>query len=211
MAKKPKVSPADREKQTAVLYEHVGRIVVDVEHLNQAMYIACLFILTSHGLPQPYASTVLAGMNLEPMRRMWTALMKQHMEGDKKALEMIDHVSGRIDKANSARNQIVHKVWYIGWGNDETETYEIAAGSRAVRDMKKGGTRILNRDTKHFGEVLQEIQTLSDIALRMHACALMTGKPAFSFAHNFRYDDGRLIRASQEELLDAVKEVDEGR
>jgi hypothetical protein len=91
------------------------------------------------GLPQNYAETVLIGQNLENMRRVWESLLKLHYSGDADAIGMINHLSSRIDNITKRRNDTVHRLWFIGWGNEETESYEVASSVKGTRHLGNKG------------------------------------------------------------------------
>jgi hypothetical protein len=167
------------------------------EHLSFAMNRCCSQVLEVKGLPQNYAQTVLIGLNLENMRRMWEPLLKLHYSGDAAAIGMIDHLSARIDNIIRRRNDTVHRLWFIGWGNEETESYEVAGsikGTRPLGAKAQGGIKYTDRDTKDFDEIVGEIERLTSLVQRFGACVVMpvfqagTGKPG----NNFHYDDGML-------------------
>jgi hypothetical protein len=199
----PKVSKEDHEAQTEKLYAKIGKIAVLGEHLNRAMFSCSLQILQTQGLPQDYAQTVLVGQNLENMRRTWEALMKEYYRGDADAVGMINHLSNRIDNVTRRRNDTVHRLWFIGWGNSQTESFETAASMKAVRDIGKqgqGGVKYTDRDTKDFEEIIDEMQNLTSLVMRFVACVVSIafhpdgsrGKPV----KNFHYDaSGQLIDA----------------
>lgn len=195
MGKEPKVSKEEREAQTERLYAKVGEIAVLAEHLNFALFQCTHQVLEMKGLPQDYAQTVLVGQNLENMRRTWESLMKVHYTGDAGAIGMIDHISNRLDNIIRRRNDTVHRLWFIGWGNEEMESYEVAGSIKGTRNIGKkgqGGVKYTDKDTRDFEEIINEIQKLTALVSRFRGCVLMpifdpnTGKPA----DNFHYDTG---------------------
>jgi hypothetical protein len=201
MSKEPKVSKEEREAQTERLYAKVGKIAVLGEHLNFWMSQCSLQVLQVRGLPQNYSQVVLVGQNLESMRRTWESLMKVHYAGDADAIGMIDHLSNRLDNIIRRRNDTVHRLWFIGWGNEETESYDVAGGMKGTRDIGKkgqGGVKYTDKDTKDFEEIIEEMQKLTALVGRFMACVAATvfgpstGRPA----NNFHYDaNGQLIDA----------------
>ena len=111
---------------------------------------------------------------------------------------MIDHVSHRIDNVVRRRNDTIHRLWFIGWGNEETETYEVAGSMKAVRNIGKnslGGVRYTDRSTEDFDEIIGEIEKLTAIVRRFLGCVVIDrnrGKPTA----NFHYDSsGKLVDA----------------
>lgn len=201
MSKEPKVSKEEYKAQTEKLYAKVGKIVVLSEHLNTAMSRCSSQVLEVQGLPQNYAQTVLIGQNLENMRRTWESLMKVYYTGDPNAIDMINHLSTRLDNIIQRRNDTVHRLWYIGWGNEQTESYETATSTKGKRDIGKkggGGIKYTKKDTKDFEDIIDEMQKLTSLVMRFMGCVVMIvfhpdgskGKPVA----NFHYDEkGQLI------------------
>lgn len=116
---------------------------------------------------------------------------------------MIDHLSNRLDNIIQQRNDIVHRHWFIGWGNEDTESYDVASSMKGVRNIGKkggGGIKYTNKDTKIFEEVIEEIQKLTSLVNRFGGCLLLSklklkagggggGKPE----KNFHYENGVLL------------------
>lgn len=201
MGKEQKINKEEYNAQTESLYAKVGKIVVLSEHLNAAMSRCCSQVLEVRGLPQNYAQTVLIGQNLENMRRTWESLMKVFYTDDTDAISMINHLSTRLDNIIRRRNDTVHSLWYIGWGNEQTESYETATSIKGKRDIGKegsGGIKYTKKDSKDFEEIIDEMQKLTSLVMRFMGCIVMIiyhpdgskGKPVA----NFHYDEkGKLI------------------
>ncbi|MBI2254741.1 MAG: hypothetical protein HYU58_08995 [Proteobacteria bacterium] len=201
MSGDPKVGTEAYKTQTEMLYARIGKIAVLGEHLNHAMFSCCRQILEVTGLPQVYAQTALIGQNLENMRRTWESLMKVYYAGDKDAIAMIDHMSNRIDNVTQRRNNTVHRLWFIGWGNEETDSYEVATSMKGVRNIGKngqGGVKYTSKDTSDFEQIIEEMEKATAVTTRFIACIAMqafdqsgvTGRPS----KNMHYDaTGQLV------------------
>jgi len=205
MPKEPRTSAEERERQTERLYAKVGKIAVHGEHLNYAMFQCTSWVLQMKGLQQKYATAVLASQNLENMRRTWESLMKDYFADDTDAVGMIDHLSTRIDNVIQRRNDTVHRRWLIGWGNEETESYEVASGINARRDIGKkgrGGVKYTSKDTKDFEEIIKEIENLTSLVMRFIASVVdpafgsNLGKPVKIFHYNSK---GNLVGSPPEQ------------
>ena len=86
--------------------------------------------------------------------------MKVHHTGDAGAIGMIDHISNRLDNIIRRRNDTVHRLWFIGWGNEEMESYEVAGSIKGTRNIGKkgqGGVKYTDKDTRDFEEIISEI------------------------------------------------------
>ncbi len=201
MSKEPRVSKEQREAQTESLYAKVGKIAVLGEHVNFAMHACSLQVLQMKGLPQNYAETVLVGQNLENMRRTWESLMKVHYADDADAIGMINHLSNRLDNIIRRRNDTVHRLWFVGWGNEETESYDVADSIKGTRDTGKngqGGVKYTNKDKNDFEEIIEEMQKLNKLVLRFMGCIVTSvfGTNRGTPAKNFHYEaNGQLVDA----------------
>ena len=117
---------------------------------------------------------------------------------------MIDHLSNRINNITRRRNDTVHRLWFIGWGNEETETYEVASSIKSARDIGKkgqGGVKFTSKDTTDFEEIIAEFKSLNALLHRFQACILLptlnpgVGRPANDFqpVNQFHYKQGALV------------------
>lgn len=179
-------------EQRDALYAQLGRIVVESEHLNSAMGIICYEILVAKGLPDEYAEMLLAGMKLENTRRLWVPLTKLFYDGNKRALEVIDHFSTRIDNVTKRRNDVVHRVWIVS-SAESTTSYAAAHGYKRLRELpskkNRGGYRILKRDARDFQEIFRELRALVTCLHIFMGCVITNG----TIEAKFRSDaDGKL-------------------
>ena len=128
-------------------------------------------------------------------------LQTERLYGDAHAIDMIDHISNRLDNIIRCRNDTVHRLWFIGYGIEETKSYEVAGSIKGSPDIGKrgrGGVKYTDKDTRDFEEVIGEMQKLTALVSRFMVCVVMpifdtnTGKPT----NNFHYDGrGQLIDA----------------
>ncbi len=170
MTKQPKVSDEERERQTNQLYSMVGRIVVRGEQLAGALREACMFLLLRKGLDQQIAWTLFAGQNVEALRRFYTALYLQHFREDAKSAKIVGKLSDEIGGANERRNNLVHTEWFIGWGNEETESYADAAGRKFRHDLKgNGGYEIKPGKISQYADLEHTLQRLSALVRITHS------------------------------------------
>jgi hypothetical protein len=110
------------------------------------------------------------------MRRTWESLMKVHYTGDAEAIGMIDHISNRLDDIIRRRNDTVHRLWFIGYGDEETKSYEVAGSIKGTPDIGKkgrGGVKCTDKDTRDFEEVISEMQKLTALVSRFMVCVVM--------------------------------------
>ena len=98
----------------------------------------------------------------------------------------------------------MHRLWFIGWGNEETESYEVARSIKGQRDIGKkgkGGVKYTDKDTKDFEEIIAEMQKLTSLVNRFQACV---GATVFQIdikpVNNFHYDNGVLLEGGPPKL-----------
>src|ERR1700693_1036002 len=101
-------------KQQQQLFTIIGQIAIQTEHLNNTMRHCCSKLLQNKGLPGEYAETMLAGTNIENMRRLWIALCKLLFRGNAYATALIDHLARRAEHIIRRRNDVIHSTWYVG-------------------------------------------------------------------------------------------------
>ena len=191
MSKKPPVFGEKYHKETGELYADIGRIAVNAEHLNDAMNYTCSVLLHKKGLPTEYVATVLAGANLESMRRIWISLMKLFYRVDTGANEIIEQLSHRIDNITQRRNDTIHRVWFIGQGDEDTVSFAIAQSEKIGRDIRpkgRGGVRVSSRDTRDFKEIIREMQLLQNLVNTVTVC-IASGQ---DIKGRFFFEDGEL-------------------
>ena len=59
---------------------------------------------------------------------------------------------------------MVHRLWYIGYGNEEAKSCEVAGSIKGAPDIGKkgrGGVKYTDKDTRDFEEVISEMQKLT--------------------------------------------------
>ena len=204
MGKEPIVSREEYQAQTERLYAKIGRVTVEAEHLSYEMFNCSVMILETRGLDQPFAQTALSGHNLESMRRLWESLTKQVYQGDDFAQDLITKLSKWIDTVNQQRNKVVHSLWYIGWGNESTVSYEDALSrqvKRATGKGEQGGLKYssLKKDAEGFQEIIDALLELTGLVRRLNGCiSLSATKEGYgNLEANFHYDEKGILRASR--------------
>jgi hypothetical protein len=168
-------------------YAEVGEIVVRAEWVCRAMNDTLWSLLVlKGGLDEDYAKIVLAGYNVENMRRYWTALVKASFEeNDADAHKMVDSISDRIASVMEKRNDIVHRVWYTDFPGKQM--YERLEGVKITRSFKRkspGGINYSVRKAKDFDEVLKELQRVN-VLINIMMLAVLNGYPP---SRNLQFD-----------------------
>jgi hypothetical protein len=182
--------PSDAERQIESLYASIGRIAVHAEHLSHAMNECCSGLLRGQG-DNEFVQTALAGHNIESMRRVWVSMMKLAYREDAETSEMIDHMARRIDNITQRRNDTIHRLWFIGYGEAGQTSFEVADSMKVTRDIRDrgaGGIRVTKRDSQDFEEIISEIIHLTKLVWRFTLCVLFGERPA----EGLKFEDGKL-------------------
>lgn len=184
----PNVSKEEHEVPTEQLCANIGRIVVLGEHLNVAMSSCCAQVLEVKGLPKNYAQIVLIGRHLEIIRRTWESLLKVHYAGDTDEIDLIDHLSKRLDDIIRRRNDVLHRLWLIEWRDKETEGYDVERSIKDVEDCE---------------EIIAEMLQLTSLVNRFRSCVVLAVfQPGFARpANHFHYENGVLLEGAPRSLL----------
>ncbi len=184
----PKVCKEQHEVQTEQLYATVGKIAILGEHLNFAISGCCSQVLEVKGLPQHYARIVLIGQKLEIMRGSWESLLKAYYAGDSDDIDMIDHVSKRLNNVIIRWSDVLHRLWLIGWRDKEIESYDV---SNRIKDVGSSIKDIL----ESCEEIIGEMSTLTSLVNRFRSCLVLAilqpgfGRPV----DHFHYENGVLL------------------
>ncbi len=189
------MTPEEREKQIKELYSIIGKITIKNEHMNKSLFTCSLFILQASGLDQEFGNTVLAGQNVETMRRTFTSLAKKYYQEDSKDIEIVEEISKIVDSVNSKRNNLIHHVWYIGWGNEYTEDYSIADGHALRKDYKKGGFKLSKQNTTEFYELDKRMDHAIALVQRLVGCIV-----GFKPSKNFYRDSNGVLQPGKADM-----------
>ncbi len=188
-------TPDEEERQIEALYASIGRIAVHSEHLNHSMSHCCAVLLRVRPEDGELVDTVLAGHNLENMRRVWVSMMKLRYRGDAAAGGMIDHLAKRIDSVAKRRNDTIHRLWFIGYRGEGDLSLEVAGSMKITRDIREkgdGGLRVSKRDSKDFEEIVSELISVTQLIYRFAICVGFDTPPSRAFS----YENEMLVRTT---------------
>jgi len=118
------------EEQTEQRYAAIGRFAVKFEHVCHSMHNAIIFALHSHGLTnQRLANAVLEGLTA-PLRRIFGAVIAEikadKLVGDEK--KILTNVLKRIAELTESRNDVIHRMWFVGWAAETDEDFSRVGG-----------------------------------------------------------------------------------
>ncbi len=175
-----------REKDTDRLYRSVGKFVVEFEHVCSALQAGIVFILHRSGLhDQNISQILLAGINADPLRTLFESLVNETQSLSKTDTKILKSTLNRFQRLTEQRNNVVHSVWFIGWGNDSTEDFSEASGIKYHKNKKGADVKTFRQKAEDFNNLIQEAEALTKIFQRMHGCIL----DGHSFQSNIKISD----------------------
>jgi hypothetical protein len=89
--------------------------------------------------------------------------------------------------------------WFIGWGSEDTERFDIASGMKSVRDKETGGAKFISMETTDFAETAVELEAVSSLIERLSGCVLLMSLPGDvgKLSNNFHYENDILVDSSK--------------
>ena len=173
------MDPARREKyerQTEELYAAIGRFAVKFEHVVHAMSTNIMWLLFKAGLQdQRMGFAVTAGLTAEPLRRMLAAIMAdtlgdQASEADRR---IVANILKRVSKLTESRNDVIHRMWYVGWASEEQEDFSTAAGLKFKATNAGTVSKSLEYSVAEFNALSETADEVRDLVNRMCGCLLL--------------------------------------
>jgi hypothetical protein len=131
---------AKQELQTQEIYAAIGRFVVQFEHVVHGMQETVASLLRRNGLAHAgLSNAVLAGLHSgETLRAFRAAVIEVRKDDlDPADRKIFEKAATRIGKLIETRNDIVHRMWYVGWSAPEDEDFSTVAGAKH-NNTKKG-------------------------------------------------------------------------
>ena len=168
-----RVDEAEQHAQVRALYEAIGRFVVEFEQAGHAMQVCIMFILWKAGLhDQRLSQIVLAGITAEPLRALFESLVGQQITLNELEQRMIKNATTRFQDLTSARNNVIHATWYIGWGDGLTDDFSTAAGSKHHKNKDGAAPKSFSLKVEDFAALTTEARALKEIFQRLNFCFL---------------------------------------
>lgn len=176
-----------RDLQTSELYANIGEFVVKFEHLCHAMQSVIIFMMHGQGLRnQQVANILLAGYTADPLRALLESLIGEIVKTNDNDKKIIKNILLRIQKLTENRNDVVHSIWYIGWGNEQTQDFSDAPGHRLHKNKQGAALKTFNYKSDDFSAFVEEAEKLYSLIMRLHGCITTE---QLSIEKNFKIND----------------------
>ena len=118
------------------------------------------------------------------------SVMNFHYSSDENSQKIVNAISKRVDSINRRRNNMVHRLWFIGYGSGPSDSYEVATGIKTTQDPE-GGVKHNVLDSKTFQEIIDELKVVKGLVDRVCACVSNNREMSknFHFSKNKSGDD----------------------
>lgn len=169
---------ASRDDGMAEIHQAIGEFVVSFEKICFAMETGISFILNAEGLRnQRVGDVILAGMTADPLASLYAAIVAETQDLVPDDQKIVDNALKRFQKLTSIRNDIVHGMWFIGNGNDQTTDWSNTT-TRKLHKNKKGVVYKSNEwNPASIGECTTEAKELVALFLFFVGRFAMTDTP----------------------------------
>ncbi|HQU16819.1 MAG: hypothetical protein B7Z66_14235 [Chromatiales bacterium 21-64-14] len=178
------------ERQTAALYQAVGRFAVEFEHVCFAMRHIAMNLLHAQGLKNSKVLNIIfAELTAEPLRSLTAALIAETCQLSSQDEKIVSKVLADVQTLTRDRNDVLHSTWFIGWYGTETGDFGQAPGIKPKRSKK--GDASLDRTWRidEFDVLTKRATSLSDHLRRINACL------AGGFKRNFHFNSAGVLIA----------------
>jgi len=178
------------ERDTNELYRSIGEFVVKFEHVCSAIQTSIIFLLDRAGLHnQSITQILLAGLTADPLRTLFESLIAETQVLDDIERKIVKVALNRFQKLTEERNDIVHSVWFIGWGNESTTDFSEVTGMKFHKNKGGAVVKSFGRKADDFVKLSEEADLLSKIFLRLHGCFI----GGFKVRNNFVLSESGLV------------------
>jgi hypothetical protein len=161
----------DQEKyraQTEALYAAIGKFAVKFEQMVFLMQSTVITILQLHGLKnQLLATALLADLTADPIRKIFGSVLIEARENDAADKRIVDNILKRVQSLIERRNDVLHRVWFVGWASaDQTEFDRVA--SVRFKNTKSGPEfKQLKYSTEDFDRLSDEAEEIKGLIGRL--------------------------------------------
>lgn len=179
-----------RDSQIKDLHRAFGEFAVAFESVTHQEWRCILWLLDGAGLKdQQIVQILLAGYTAEPMRVMLQSLIG-HIRPDNAAEKaIVKNLLVRHQNLISIRNDVLHGIWFIGYGDEETTDWSTAVGYKLDKDKKGAKNKTFEYKVEDFEEMTREAMDLAVALNRLAGCFTMGRDVEKNFEVD---DDGRV-------------------
>jgi hypothetical protein len=179
--------------QTEELYASIGRFAVKFEHVTHAMQRTVDQLLARNGLRHAgLANAILSGLTADLMLSIYRAAVMELRKDvmDDADVKIFKKVVNRIRTLIETRNDIIHRLWFVGWAAPEDQDFSTVTSWKFKNTSAGAEFRPLDFTKDDFNRHAAEAEELARVVNRMTGCLLI----GTNFTKNFRLDEEGEVR-----------------
>lgn len=150
--------PPTRTPETEETFGDIGEFVVAFEHAMGSLGRVVMFALTDRFRlsDQRVARMLLAGMGTRQMIRQARAILHFLYTDNTQAQDFVNTLCSRAESLNKRRNDVIHSLWFIGYGSGG----EIDPGRGVSDRLRKDGVALDQIEAERLPELIDECWAL---------------------------------------------------
>lgn len=188
-----KARQAKLKQQTREIHEAIGRFCVVYEHMVFAHQLGVEIMLQMKGLgDSKLPKAVTADLTAEPLRKMWHSVMLVCLDPTPFGRKVLSNVSKQAQKMIEVRNDTLHRVWFVGFGNEHTEDYSAAFTMKHRHSAKGVEDRSREQGAEELSAAIARMVEVTALINRVNGCAFL----GTTLEENFHFEGGRLVEAA---------------
>jgi hypothetical protein len=131
---------------------------VKFEHACHAIQFGIIGLLACAGLQnQGVAQIIVAGLTAEPLRKLFQSLVAQSQILNDNEKKILNIMLKRFQELTNERNDIIHSMWFVGWGDENTTDFSQVKG---MKYHKNETLEVLFQRRRGFRSRLARIESL---------------------------------------------------
>ncbi len=137
-------------------------------------------------------NAVLEGLTADPLRRMFASTVAQvrgdRLVGDDKRI--LKNILKRVVELTETRNDIIHRMWYVGWAAAEDNDFSSVSGMKFKNTTQGVEFRGLHYTSQDFDNHSSQADDLTKVIQRLDGCMMLD----LPFSSNFIIDPDGTVR-----------------
>ena len=145
---------------------------------------------------QNIGQAMLEGLTADPLRKTFAAVSAESCKGqlDDSEQWIVANVLNRVDKLTQARNDVLHRMWFVGWASEYQEDFSTVDGVKHKNTYKGTEFRHLHYTRADFDDLSEQADELFKLVNRLWATVFMNSIKRCTFTDNFVVDANKIVR-----------------
>ena len=139
------------------------------EHACHAIQFGIIGLLACAGLQnQGVAQIIVAGLTAEPLRKLFQSLVAQSQILNDNEKKILNIMLKRFQELTNERNDIIHSMWFVGWGDENTTDFSQVKGMKYHKNKSGAVFKSFAKTVNNFRELSKKAETLEVFFQRLH-------------------------------------------